>query len=291
MDCILFLFVCVFEVILGRKCAPHMNLAASTKSLALFTTSFSISPAYGTGASSMHKRITGASNSSNKFSETMADNVAPTPPVRVLSSKIINLCVRSREDWMVLQSTGFMHVISMKSNSMPLAANSFMASSDSLTPCKYVTTVIALFALTAASEAFACCVDLCNGKNWFGLHGPLVFIIFTGNNKTPGPLSRIIDFAKPYASFGLLAEQIFKPGMPMMYAWNGCECSAPSDWFGAVPPAPMTVIGILNCPPVVAYVFPAEESSAMPYIPKFAFINSTIGLYPFMASPKALPMK
>ena len=33
-----------------------------------------------------------------------------------------------------------------------------------------------------------------------------------------------------------------------MYAWNGCECSAPSSWFGAVPPAPMTVIGILNMP-------------------------------------------
>ena len=40
--------------------------------------------------------------------------------------------------------------------------------------------------------------------------------------------------------------------------------SAPRAWFGAVPPAPTTVMGILNWPPVVAYVFPAEDSSAMP---------------------------
>jgi len=26
-----------------------------------------------------------------------------------------------------------------------------------------------------------------------------------------------------------------RPGMPMMYAWKGCECSAPSDCAGAVP--------------------------------------------------------
>ena len=35
-------------------------------------------------------------------------------------------------------------------------------------------------------------------------------------------------------------------------------------WLGAVPPAPMIVSGISNCPPVVAYVFPADEISAIP---------------------------
>ena len=55
-----------------------------------------------------------------------------------------------------------------------------------------------------------------------------------------------------------------RPGMPMTYAWKGCECSAPRAWFGAVPPAPTTVRGILNCPPVVACVLPALDSSAMP---------------------------
>ena len=94
--------------------------------------------------------------------------------------------------------------------------------------------------------------------------GPRVFMSFTGSKSTPGPLSRIMLLAKPYASCGLDAEQIFSPGMPMMYAWNGCECSAPRLWLGAVPPAPMTVMGMLNCPPVVAYVFPALLSSAMP---------------------------
>ena len=63
---------------------------------------------------------------------------------------------------------------------------------------------------------------------------------------------------------GLGRRANLQAGMPMMYAWNGCECSAPRDWFGAVPPAPMTVMGMSNCPPVVAYVFPADESSAMP---------------------------
>ena len=33
---------------------------------------------------------------------------------------------------------------------------------------------------------------------------------------------------------------------------------------GAVPPAPMIVMGMSNLPPVVANVFPAELSSAMP---------------------------
>ena len=51
--------------------------------------------------------------------------------------------------------------------------------------------------------------------------------------------------------------------MPITYACSGCECSAPSAWLGAVPPAPMMVMGILNWPPVVAYVFPADDISAM----------------------------
>lgn len=79
----------------------------------------------------------------------------------------------------------------------------------------------------------------------------------------PGPLSRIIDLAMPYAAEGDAAVQILRPGMPITYAWKGCECSAPSDCAGAVPPAPMMVIGIWNWPPVVAYVLPADEISAI----------------------------
>ena len=46
-----------------------------------------------------------------------------------------------------------------------------------------------------------------------------------------------------------------------MEMWG--ECSAPSAWLGAVPPAPTMVSGIWNWPPVVANVLPADEISAM----------------------------
>ena len=49
-----------------------MYVTAVTTSAARLTTVFSISLAYGTGASSMHRRITGASSSSNRFSPTKA---------------------------------------------------------------------------------------------------------------------------------------------------------------------------------------------------------------------------
>ena len=96
-------------------------------------------------------------------------------------------------------------------------------------------------------------VHLLSGMHSPRLTGPLLsFIIFTGRKRMPGPLSRIIDLAKPYAALGLAAVQILRPGMPITYACNGCECSAPKDWLGAVPPAPMMVMGMMNCPPVVA---------------------------------------
>ena len=53
------------------------------------TTAFSIEAAYGTGASSMHSRRTGASSSSKHRSEMRADTVAPTPPLRVDSSRMM----------------------------------------------------------------------------------------------------------------------------------------------------------------------------------------------------------
>ena len=56
-----------------------MYVTAVTTSAARLTTVFSISLAYGTGASSMHRRITGASSSSKRFSPTKALTVAPTP--------------------------------------------------------------------------------------------------------------------------------------------------------------------------------------------------------------------
>ena len=91
------------------------------------------------------------------------------------------------------------------------------------------------------------------GAHWPRARVDLVsFIILTGRKRMPGPLSRIIDLAMPYAAEGDAAVQILRPGMPITYAWKGCECSAPSDCAGAVPPAPMIVIGIWNWPPVVA---------------------------------------
>merc|ERR1719316_2199471 len=135
----------------------------------------------------------------------------------------------------------------------------------SLTPCRYVSTVTALCALTDASDGVWSSFALLSGRQTStGTNDLTSFICLTGVKRMPGPSSRIIDLARPYAASGDAAVQILRPGMPITYAWNGCECSAPSAWLGAVPPAPMIVIGILNWPPVVAYVLPADEISAMP---------------------------
>mmetsp|Transcript_3438 Transcript_3438/g.12705 ORF Transcript_3438/g.12705 Transcript_3438/m.12705 type:complete len:210 (-) Transcript_3438:1915-2544(-) len=177
--------------------AQHIDFTPITKSLARFTISFSISVAYGTGASSMHRRNTGASSSSNRVSETSADMVAPTPPLRVDSSRIASLCVRFKEVSIVALSNGFKQVSSIRSTSYPSVFKMAIASSDSFVPCRYVNTVTALPFAMLSSEATCCSVALCRGRKLSTVRGPFVFISFTGNNKTPGPLSLIILFASP----------------------------------------------------------------------------------------------
>jgi len=56
------------------------SYTAWTRSDPRFTTATSIEAAYGTGASSMQSRFTGASSRSKHCSLTIAEMVAPTPP-------------------------------------------------------------------------------------------------------------------------------------------------------------------------------------------------------------------
>eukprot|EP00962_Isochrysis_galbana_P013429 scaffold3810_cov120-Isochrysis_galbana.AAC.6 len=70
---------------------------ACTTSVPRLTTASSIDEAYGTGASSMARRRTGASSKSKHCSWISAETVAPTPPEFVLSSRMVTLCVRASE--------------------------------------------------------------------------------------------------------------------------------------------------------------------------------------------------
>mmetsp|Transcript_3471 Transcript_3471/g.5911 ORF Transcript_3471/g.5911 Transcript_3471/m.5911 type:complete len:202 (-) Transcript_3471:264-869(-) len=201
----------------------------------------------------MQSRFMGASRRSNSSSLTCALMVAPTPPLFVDSSKIQSLLVRSRLLAIVSMSRGLRLRSSIKSMSNPSSWIASIAPSDSFTPCKYVNTVTALPASTLAWEASCNNAALFSAMQFPRSTGPFdSFIILTGAKRKQGPLSRIMLFVNPYAASGEAAVQIFKPGIPITYAWKGWLCSAPRAWFGAVPPAPMMVRGMSNCPPVVA---------------------------------------
>mmetsp|Transcript_10099 Transcript_10099/g.32425 ORF Transcript_10099/g.32425 Transcript_10099/m.32425 type:complete len:226 (+) Transcript_10099:152-829(+) len=119
----------------GRGFPPHPLLSrappqiflsiksktALTTSEPRLTTATSIDEAYGTGASSIHSRLTGASSRSKHCSWMSAETVAPTPPELVDSSRMATLCVRASESRMVSMSSGLSERSSIRSMSSPSA--------------------------------------------------------------------------------------------------------------------------------------------------------------------------
>ena len=87
--------------------AARMNLAASTKSLALFTTSFSISPAYGTGRLPYTKHHGSVQLVRTSFRKRWRITSRRRHRFAYFRPRL-STCACVREDWMVLQSTGFM---------------------------------------------------------------------------------------------------------------------------------------------------------------------------------------
>ena len=74
-----------------------------------------------TGASSMQRRLTGASSRSKHCSWMSAETVAPTPPELVLSSRMQILLVRESDARIVAMSSGLSERSSIRSMSSPSA--------------------------------------------------------------------------------------------------------------------------------------------------------------------------
>ena len=117
---------------------------------------------------------------------------------------------------------------------------------------------------------------------------PLSPYICSLSMKITGSSSRIADFNKPLASYGLEGTITFKPGVfanQFSKAWEWVAANCPADAVG-----PLKTIGQLNWPPDICLIFAALLIIwSIPTREKLKVIYSTIGLFPVMVEPIATP--